>query len=90
MKDLLNCPHCGGKAIFKLECKHFTKRLNKKVQYARIYCENNNPFSLSDRCLCKTVVAPVEEVIQHWNNRKDIYKDKPTTPKAYKTSIVSF
>lgn len=67
---LKKCPHCGGKAIIKKESKLYTKRLEKKVQYSRIYCENNNPHNQSGtRCLCKTVAAPTDEVIEHWNKR---------------------
>lgn len=69
---LLTCPHCGGQAILHKESKHFTKRLNKKVQYSRIVCINNNPHDQTGtRCLCKTVAAPTEEVIKHWNTRKE-------------------
>lgn len=64
------CPFCGGKALLIKESKLFTKRLNKTVQYSRIVCQNNSPANTNDRCLCKTVAAPTEEVIAHWNKRK--------------------
>lgn len=71
-QHLLTCPHCKGEAILKLEGKHYTKRYGKKAQYGRIVCSNNNPFHLlknKRRCLAKTVAAPVNEVIKHWNMR---------------------
>lgn len=67
--ELKPCPFCGGKAILVKESKLFTKRLNATVQYSRIICEHNNPFNPNDRCLCKTVASPTEEVIAHWNKR---------------------
>lgn len=67
---LLACPHCGSISLLKLEGKLFSKILNKKVQFARIVCSANNPFgNPATRCLAKTVAAPIEQVINHWNKR---------------------
>lgn len=72
LNDLLCCPHCGGAVVLMLEGKLFTKRYGRKVQYGRIICKNNEPLNTlkgKHRCLCKTVAAPVEEVLKHWAMR---------------------
>ncbi len=69
--ELLNCPYCGGKALLINEGKHFTKKYNKKILYARIKCENSD-WTNENRCLCKTIAAPIDYVIKHWNNRIEI------------------
>jgi len=54
-----------------MESKLFTKSAGKKLQYARIYCINNNPHDQINRCYCKTVAAPIDKVVEHWNKRND-------------------
>lgn len=65
---MITCPHCEGKVNIINEGWHFTKRLNKKVQYARGLCENNDWTNYDDRCLYKTVAVPKEQLNKFFNN----------------------
>ena len=69
-KSLNNCPHCGGEAKLILESK---VRAAGRTRQAKIRCINNKRLIIP-RCYAITVLAPVDEVIWHWD-RKDI-KDR--------------
>lgn len=65
----LSCPHCGGEIKLIMEGKHFSKRHERKVQFARGMCVNNDPFKGKDRCLYKTTAAEINEVKKHLNRK---------------------
>lgn len=68
------CPHCGGKIILKTEQRSYAKRFGKIVQYARIICENNQPFLMENRCLYKSIAAEINEVIRFAYRRKEEFE----------------
>ena len=57
------CPHCGAIVELKKESKHYSARHGKKVQFARLLCQNNNRFNLI-RCYYKSTAGEVNEIVK--------------------------
>jgi hypothetical protein len=69
---LKTCPHCKAPAELQKEGVHYSNRYKKKVPFARVLCSESgsvNHLEGRRRCLCKTIAAPLEEVVEHWNMR---------------------
>ena len=61
------CPHCGGDIYIIDEGKNYIKHFQKKIRFARLICENNNPFDFSNRCYYKSTAGIRDRIIMHLN-----------------------